>query len=406
MSLTDKSIKALKPTDKEQRILDEKGLYICVLPTGAKSWQHRYTVDGKARRASLGTYPEVSLAEARRRRDENRVKLAAGQDPLDIRAAEKRQALIAAENSFEAIAKEWWRLQYKKWKPDYAQKIMDSLTAEVFPVLGTRQLSTIEPLDVLAMIRHIEKRGSLDMASRTLQRCNAIFAYAVVLGKIRYNPAADLRGGLEQRKVTHYRHLTADQLPAFLAAIDTYSGRYVTRLAMKLLTLTFVRSYELRHAQWDQFDIERAEWRIPPRYMKMKRLHIVPLSRQALEVIEQIRALTGNRSYLFPNNHRPLEPISDNVFLKVIEQIGYKELMMVHGIRATASTILNENGFNADVIERQLAHVERNKVRAAYNHADYLPERRKMMQWWADYLDVQLRGKGEVVSLPVRQLAG
>lgn len=387
MSLTDLRIKSLKPTDKEQRILDEKGLYLCVLPTGAKSWQHRYTFGGKSRRASLGSYPEVGLAEARRRRDANREQLAAGEDPLQVRAAAKRQELIAAENSFESVALEWWRLQYKKWKPEYAERIRQSLEDEVFPSLGQRQVSGIEPLEVLAVIRAIEKRGALTVASRVYQRCVAIFGYAVVLGKIRYNPAADLHVGLEQHASKNHRHLAAADLPDFLCAIDRYNGRYISRLAMKLMMLTFVRTYELRHAEWENIDLVAAEWRIPPRYMKMKRQHIVPLSKQAVAVIKQIHTLTGNRPFLFPNEARPLDAMSDNVLLKILEGIGYQKKTTVHGLRATASTILNENGFSADVIERQLAHVERSRVRAAYNHAEYLPERRVMMQWWADYLD-------------------
>lgn len=400
MPLTDSKIRTLKPLEIEKRYLDMDGLYLVVMPTGSRLWRYRYTIHGKRRMVSLGSYPEISLADARRKRDDAKKALVDGNDPIEIKASEALKAKLSSENGFEAIAREWWDLQKGKWKPAHAEKVLKSLEDDVFPAIGKKRIDLIEPLEVLALVRSIEKRGALDTASRILQRCSAVFSYAILLGKVKHNPAAELTGALQQRTESNYRHLAASDLPEFMGAIDSYNGQYTTRLAMRLMMLTFVRTYELRHAEWEHIDVSAAEWRIPPRYMKMKRLHIVPLSRQAIEVIEKIRPYTGNGKFLFPNERNPLRPASDGMLLKVLIGIGFKDRTTVHGLRSTASTILNESGFHPDAIERQLAHVEKNKVRAAYNHADYLPERRQMMQWWADYLDAKEKGSN-VLPFPV-----
>ena len=268
MTLSDSKIKAIKPLETEKRYLDIDGLYLVVSPTGSKNWRYRYTVHGNRRMVSLGSYPEVGLADARRKRDDAKKALAEGKDPIEVKASETLKARLSAENSFEAIAVEWWDLQKNKWKPKHAEGILSSLKAEIFPDLGKKRIDAIEPLEILAIIRGIEKRGALDTASRILQRVSAIFGYAIILGKVKYNPAADLKGALKQRAGSNYRHLSANDLPEFLDAIDSYNGRYITRLAMRLIMLTFVRTYELRHAEWEHIDVEAAEWRIPPRDRK------------------------------------------------------------------------------------------------------------------------------------------
>ncbi len=252
------------------------------------------------------------------------------------------------------------------------------------------------------MLRKIETRGALDITHRAMQTCSQIFRYAIITGRAKYNPAIDLRGALKSPGKSNHAYLEAAELPEFLSKLRAYDGHIQTRLAMDLLLLTFVRTTELRAAKWEEINLEKAEWRIPAERMKMREQHIVPLSRQAIEIIEEVRKLSGHGIYVFPSQNNPDKFMSENTMLYALYRLGYHSRATIHGFRATASTILNEHGFRADVIERQLAHGERNKVRAAYNHAQHLPERRDMMQWWADHLD-GLVGNGEIISFPTNQ---
>ena len=282
-------------------------------------------------------------------------------------------------------------------------KIIKSLEADIFPKLGNRPIADITALEMLSALRAVEARGLVDTVHRLKQTSGQIFMYAIATGSAERNPVTDLRGALKPLKQKHYAHLAASDLPEYLSKLESYDGNIQTQLALKLLLLTFVRTTELRGAEWTEIDMAKSEWRIPAERMKMKDQHIVPLSSQALAVLEELRPITGHWRYIFPNQHKPSGYMSENTMLYALYRMGYHSRTTGHGFRSTASTILNENGFPPDVIERQLAHCERNKVRAAYNHAQYLPERRKMMQWWADYIENVAIGSGSNV-VPLKQV--
>lgn len=387
MPLTETAIRNAKPAEKTVRLFDGGGLYLEISPRGGKWWRLKYRQDGKEKRISLGVYPDVGLKLARERRDEARKQIAQGQDPSDVKRAEKAQAKAQAENSFEKVAREWHEKQKGRWVPDHAGRVLGSLEKDIFPEIGGQPVDAITPPTVLATIRKIEKRGVKDYPSRVLQRVHAVFRYAVQTGRATMNPAADLSGALKSHKVEHRAALSRADLPEFIDKLEKYEGQPLTRLALKLALLTFVRTKELRGARWEEFDLERAEWRIPAERMKMRAEHIVPLSKQAIAVLEELRELTGKHELVFPGQSNLKRPMSENTMLYAMYRMGYHKQATVHGFRATASTILNESGFTPDAIERQLAHAERNKVRAAYHRAEYLEERRRMMQWWADYLE-------------------
>jgi integrase len=279
---------------------------------------------------------------------------------------------------------------------------MTSMEQDVFPKIGNRPIADISAPELLAMLRLVEKRGALETAHRVKQNCGQVFMYAIATGRAERNPATDLRMALQVPKRQHYSHLKAEELPEFLQKLEMYDGAHQTRLAIKLLLLTFVRTTELRGALWSEIDWDKAEWRIPAERMKMKEQHIVPLSKQAIAILHELQTITGHWPHVFANQHKPKVIMSDNTVLFALYRMGYHSRATGHGFRATASTILNEHGFVPDHIERQLAHCERNKIRAAYNHAQYLPERRKMMQWWANYID-GVASQNETRIIPLKQ---
>lgn len=387
MPLSDTAIRKAKPQAKPFKLADGGGLYLLVQPSGSKWWRYKYRFAGKEKLLALGCYPETSLMEAREQHLRARKLLAAGNDPSEAKRAAKQIVSIKAENTFESIAREWHEQSRNKWSKIYADDVTKRLENHIFPKLGHRPLADISTPDILDVLRVIEKSGALDMAQRMMQTCGQVFSYAIITRRIDRNPVTDLRGALKTPVRKHHSYLKADALPEYLQKLESYDGSIETKLALKFLLLTFVRTIELRGAEWPEINFDRADWRIPAERMKMKDLHIVPLSKQALAVLEELKKYTANRKFLFPNQHNPASFMSENTVLFALYRMGYHSKATGHGFRATASTILNEHGFHSDVIERQLAHVERNKVRAAYNHAEYLPERRKMMQWWADYLD-------------------
>lgn len=387
MRLSDKTIRQTKPKSKPFKLADGGGLFLLVQPSGSRWWRFKYRFGGKEKLLALGSYPDTALLEVRKRHFEAREALARGVDPGEIKRAAKSAALIKAGNTFEALALEWMEKNVKKWSAGYAVDVKNRLKNHVFPKLGHRPVSEITTTEVLSVLRLIEKSGALDMAHRMMQTCGQVFRYGVITGRLDRNPVVDLRGALTAHVRKNYAYLKAAELPEFLGKLECYDGNPETKLALRLLLLTFVRTVELRAAEWNEFDLDRAEWRIPAERMKMKEEHLVPLSRQAVAVLQQLQRRTGNRQYVFPNQQTSVGFMSENTMLYALYRMGYHSRTTGHGFRSTASTILNENGFHADVIERQLAHSERNSVRAAYNHAQYLPERRKMMQWWADYLD-------------------
>ena len=311
-----------------------------------------------------------------------------GQDPSQLRKQEKRTSQLNSENSFEAVSRDWFHQQKGIWSDGHADRVIKSLEQDVFPFIGFRPINELTPPDLLEVIRKVENRDALDVAGRILQRCGAIFRYAVQTGRAQANPASELKGVLKSRKVQHRAAITRAELPTLLRDISDYNGYLITKLALKLLILTFVRPGELRYACWDEFDLKQKVWRIPGERMKMGTEHIVPISRQAIELLEELRPVTGHYKFLFPGERTKKKPISENTMTYALYRLGYKSRATAHGFRTTASSILNEEGFNPDAIERQLSHLERNQVRGAYTqHAEYLKDREKMMQWWADYLD-------------------
>ena len=386
-SLSDARARNAKPRTKHYKISDGEGLFLLIMPSGAKYWRLKYFFGGKEKTLALGVYPDVSLADARERRAEARKLLAAGIDPGEAKKEAKRQVALKAANSFETVAREWFEQRKHEWAETSAELVLARIERHILPRLGARPVAEITPPEVLGMLRVVEGNGTLETARRVMQICGQVFMYAIATGRAIRNPVPDLRGALKTPVVKHYAFLKAGDLPEFLSKLDGYDGDIQTKLALKLLLLTFVRTNELRGAEWKEINWDKTEWRIPADRMKMREIHLVPLSRQAIAVLRELQTLTGNRHLLFPNRQSPSRYMSENTMLYALYRMGYHSRTTAHGFRSTASTILNENGFGADVIERQLAHSERNTVRAAYNHAQYLPERRKMMQWWADYLE-------------------
>jgi len=392
MKLTDTKLRTLTTPGKH---FDGGGLYLEVTPTGGRYWRLKYRHGGKERRLAFGVYPEVSLKTARERRTEARAILDRGDDP----GAAKRDALAQAERetaaSFEAVAREWLGHQSAGWAAGTLNMIRKSLEAEVFPSIGARPMAHLRPRDVMPLIKRIEARGAGETAGRVLQRVKSVFRYAVVHDRIESNPMLDLKPSelLKPRKVKHRAAMVDKDVPAFLAILDAYQGEPSTLAALRLLMLTAVRPGELRGATWAEIDTDAAEWRIPAGRMKMKAPHIVPLSRQALRVLEAQRAISGARELVLPSPYYPGKPLSENTLNSALARMGYKGEHSAHGFRALFSTVANECGHDADVIERHLAHVERNDVRAAYHRAEYLPQRRELVQWWADYLDGRKGGR-------------
>ena len=401
MPLSDLAIRNAKPKTKAYKITDGGGLFLWIQPNGGKWWRYRYRFAGKQKLLALGTYPDVSLAEARDRHAEARKTLSANIDPNEAKKEEKRTVLLNSENSFESVARDWHTTKSHNWEPRYAGFIIKRLEADVFPKLGSRPIKDITAPELLSVLRLIEKRGALEMAHRAMKACGQIFMYGIATGRADRNPAVDLQGAMKTAKKENFAHLKDSDLPEFLQKLEVYKGFRQNQLALKLLILTFVRTAELRGALWSEIDFDKSEWRIPAERMKMRRPHIVPLSHQAITILKELQLMNGNWQYVFPNPYKPIKSMSENGVLNVIYRMGYRGRTTGHGFRHMASTLLNENNFNPDHIERQLAHVETNKIRGTYNHAEYLPERRKMMQWWADYIDAAA-GNGESKIIPLK----
>ena len=371
-----------------RKLHDGDGLYLWVYRDGRKYWRMRYWQAGKEKSLSIGVYPKVTLSDARKKREELRKQLEADLDPSAERKATNLRKKLSAENSFAAVALEWYNKQLHTWVPHHADDVKRRLESNIFPVLGKRPLDQIEAPELLQAIRKIEARGSYDLAHRVLQVCGQVFRYGIATGRCTRNLSADLRGALTPHVKQHQTAVRSEELPDLLRAIAKYDeiGDKQTCLALQLLAQTFVRTSELIGAEWGELDLDNALWIIPAGRMKMRTEHVVPLTRQGLAILTELKAISGGSRYVFPGRNRD-KPISNNTMLFALYRLGYKGKMTGHGFRAVASTILNEAGFKPDVIERQLAHCERNAVRGAYNRAEYLPERERMMQHWADYLD-------------------
>jgi integrase len=396
MSLSDTSVRSAKPRSKPYKIYDSGGLFLLVTPTGNKWWRMKYRFGGKEKLLSLGVYPHVTLKEARTRRDQELKHIAFDVDPSINRKAQRLAQADGQRNTFEVIAREWVEKRAHIWTPSHAQKIIRRMELDVFPWIGKRPIGEIKPFEFLDVIQRIEKRGAIDTAHRALQNCGQILRYAVATGRAERDCCADLRGALSPVKDGHFAAITDPKaIGGLLRALDAYHGNLITRCALRLMPLVFVRPGELRKAEWKEIDFENALWSLPAERMKMRQPHLVPLSSQSLEILKELYPLTGSGRYVFPSAISGQRPMSDNAVLTALRRMGIgKDEMTGHGFRAMARTVLDEVlQIRPDYIEHQLAHAVRDPNGRAYNRTAHLPERRKMMQRWADYLDGLRKGK-------------
>ena len=394
MPLTDTEIRKAKAQGEAYRLSDSGSLYLWITPSGGKLWRWAYKHEGKEKLMSFGKYPDVPLALARERHAEARKLLATGTDPMAQRKVQKNAEKAAIENSFQSIASLWLEHWQDGKSPRHVEYIKRRMDADILPCLGARSIVEIEAPELVAMANAIQDRGARDIAKRALETVGQVFRYSIAHGYSKRNPASEIRPSdiLKSTRKVNYARVDARELPGLLRAIEVYQGTHVTRMAIKLMALTFVRTSELIGAKWKEFDMQTGRWDIPAERMKMRTPHIVPIARQALEVLEMLHDLTGNSEWLFPGDRNASKPMSNNTILKALERMGYKGRMTGHGFRGLASTILHEQGYAHDHIELQLAHAPRNAVSAAYNHALYLEPRARMMQDWADYLERTQRG--------------
>ena len=390
MAITDIKVRTSKAKDKPYKITDGDGLFLLVTPSGGKWWRFKYRFDGKEKLISFGTYPEVSLSSARDKRTEARRQNAAGIDPGEARKAQKASRSESAANSFEVIAREWHNRFSPTWTKMYAERVLDRLQRDAFPWIGARPIAEIKAPDVLAVLRRVESRGALESAHRLRTIIGQVCRYAVATGRTERDPTGNLKGALPPKNRTHFASVTdPKEVAPLLRAIDDYQGSFVVKCAMRLAPLVFVRPGELRQAEWSEIDLDAGEWNIPAEKMKMNSAHLVPLSRQAVEILKELQPLTGVSRYVFPSGRTLARPMSENAVLAALRRMGYsKEEMTGHGFRAMARTILDEVlQVRPDFIEHQLAHAVKDPNGRAYNRTAHLTERRKMMQTWADYLD-------------------
>ncbi|MDU5488241.1 MAG: tyrosine-type recombinase/integrase [Serratia liquefaciens] len=386
MLLTDIQIRRSKPQEKPYTLNDGQGLSLLINTDGSKGWRFRYRYAGKAKLMSFGTYPLITLAEAREKRGEARKQVANGIDPVAEKKAQKLAQKLSVENSFEAISREWHTNKADRWTLAYREEIMRTFEQDVFPYIGQRPIAEIKPLELLEVLRRIEKRGALEKTRKVRQRCGEVFRYAIITGRAEYNPAPDLASALAVPKQKNHPFLSAEELPYFVKDLEGYTGSIITKNAAKIVMLTGVRTQEMRFATWEEIDFERAIWEIPAARMKMRRPHIVPLSTQVVELFKQLQPITGHYPYIFIGRNNRRKPISKESVNQVIELLGYKGRATGHGFRHTMSTILHEQGFDSAWIEMQLAHVDKNGIRGTYNHAQYLEKRRDMLQWYSDII--------------------
>lgn len=397
--LTDRAAEAAKPRDKDYKLTDGNSLFLLVKTSGTKLWRFKYYFAGKEKGMSLGQYPDVRLAVARKKRDEARQLLLKGLDPMHERKIVKAAQKLAASNSFKSVAEQWWKSWSTGQTEQHAGQTWRRFEQNVFPSIGARPIDQIEAPELVQMLKKMESRGAIDLAKRALQTSNQVFRYAIGHGLAIRNPASAIRPAdvLPPVQKKNLARIDAKQLPDLLRHIEAYHGAPLTRLALKLIAITFVRTTELIEARWGEFDLDAGVWTIPGARMKMKSSHIVPLSTQAVDVLKTLHLISGERELLFPGERDHEKSMSNNTILGALDRMGYKGEMTGHGFRGLASTVLHEQGFDHAHIELQLAHQPRDKVASAYNHATYLAQRAKMMQWWADYLD-QCRN-GNVVRL-------
>jgi integrase len=399
------AVRNANPKNRPYKLSDGKGLYLHVAISGKKTWRYRFKIAGKESTIVLGEYPAIGLEKSRAKRLEAREMVKVGKNPAHVRKEERQAEIDKAEaaklinkNTFEFVALEWIGQQGGSWSQDHATAVRDSLQNNVFSVIGSHPVDTITPPMILQVIRSIEKRGSLEIASKVLQRVAAVFRYAVQTGKATYNPAADMRGVLKTKKVTHRAALKLEELPKFLKKLTAGDIHETTKLALRFAILTAGRSGEIRGATWDEIDMKNKLWKIPAERMKMDTPHTVPLSKQALAILDRMDKRYGHEGLVFPGIRDNTKQLSENTLLYALYRLGYHSRATVHGFRATFSTIANESGFDGDVIEKALAHEERNRVRAAYHRSEYIEQRKKLMQWWADMLQ-QLESGSNIIPI-------
>jgi len=386
MPLNDMQIRRAKPEAKAYTLGDGQGLSLIIEPNGSKSWRFRYRFAGKPKMISLGVYPTITLADARSRRDDARKLVAEGKNPSEVRKEQKIALQTESESSFEKIATEWHQMKSAKWSKGYASDIMEAFQNDIFPYVGLRQVGEIKTLELLNVLRKIEKRGALEKMRKVRQRCSEVFRYAIATERAEFNPAADLSSALDVHQSNHFPFLKADEIPDFVRALDSYTGSRLVLIATKLLMITGVRTIELRAALWSEFDLDNAIWEIPAERMKMRRSHLVPLSAQALDLLNELKIMTGNYRYVFPGRNDPNKPMSEASINQLIKRIGYGGRVTGHGFRHMFSTILHEHDYSSAWIEMQLAHVDKNSIRGTYNHAQYLEKRREMIAFYSLYL--------------------
>ncbi|QDX31300.1 tyrosine-type recombinase/integrase [Dickeya poaceiphila] len=396
MPLTDLEIRRSKPKEKPYTLNDGNGLSILIEPNGSKGWRFRYRFDGKPKMLSLGTYPTVSLNDARQRRDEAKKLVASGINPSEVRKQEKQARQEAIGNTFEGIAREWYEKRFDRWSASYAEEMIKTFEADVFPYIGHRPIAEIKPMELMAVLSRLNDRGATEKLRKVRQRCGEVWRYAVVTGRAEYNPAPDLASAFAPHKKEHYAFLAVGEIPEFFRVLNTYTGSLIVKLAMRLLVITGLRPGELRKAEWSEFDFDNQLWEVPPARMKKRRPHCVPLSSQAIAILEQLKPMTGQYKYVFPGRVHHSKPMSEMAMNVLIRRIGYAGRVTGHGFRHTMSTILHEQGYNTAWIETQLAHVDKNSIRGTYNHAQYLDGRREMLQWYADYMDALESGENVV----------
>ena len=407
MPLNDRQIKNAKPaeTGKKTKLFDGGGLYLEVTPAGGKIFRLKYRIGGKEKTLTIGKYPAVSLSEARQATENARRLLASGQDPSEAKQQEKRERQAAALNTFESIARRWHTDNLHRWKENHAARVISDFEKDVFPAIGEIQITEISVSDVKAVISAIIARGATVTAEKVRQWIGAVYQYAAMLEITDRNPAAVLRGHFEQAKTDHRPALPREELTEFYRRLILAEIEPQNRIALILNMLTFLRSTELRGGQWNEIDFDAAMWTVPAQRMKHEKTapkppHAVPLADWTLELLAELKEITGNTPFLFPSRTKTDGFISDATISRIIERMGYKGRVTPHGFRALASSILNEQGYNPDAIERQLAHVEEDRIRAAYNRADYMDERREMMQWYSDYLRERYRQALKQIQTP------
>lgn len=384
--LTVKQIEAAKPTDKSYRLADSGGLFLFVPPSGKKVWRMRYRFEGKEKTLVIGPYPEIPLTEARAKQSEAKMKLLAGVDPAEQKQAIKKKEKEELADTFGDIFREWHTHKSKVWSKGYADEMMSMFTDDILPIIGHMKMDDVEPMVLLKVIRLFEDRGAMERADKARRRCGEVFSYAIVTGRARFNPSRDLAGAMRGYRKKNYPFLPMHRIHEFQGALNAYGGWIVTKIATQILHYTAMRTIELRSLVWAGIDYENRLISVDPEVMKGRRLHVIPMSDQVIELFRFLQNITGQYELCFPGRNDRKKPISENAILGVIRNIGYEGQTSGHGFRHQFSTVLNEKHWNSDAIEMQLAHVS-GGTRSVYNHAAYLDTRREMMQWWADYLD-------------------